>query len=86
MKNSIIFLCFIMILGFCKVYSQTDRANTGFEKYYLQKDVDLTYQEILQMKISEFIQYSDAFKFYKELNENRFVIDSNEKEISISFV
>ena len=66
-------------MSFCEVYSQTDRANTGFEKYYLQKDVDLTYQEILQMKISEFIQYSDAFKYHSELNENRFVIDSNEK-------
>ena len=63
MKNSIIFLYFIMILGFCKVYSQTDRANTGFEKYYLQKDMDFTYQEILQMKISECMQYADAFKF-----------------------
>ena len=27
----------------------------------------------------------DAFKYYRELNENRFTIDSNEKEISISF-
>jgi len=54
---------------FCEVYSQTDRANTGKEKYYLHKDVNLTYQEILQMKLSEFHSYSDAFKNNKELRE-----------------
>lgn len=86
MKRIIIFIFLILAISFDDLYSQTEKSNSGFEKFFLQKDIDLTYQEILQLKLNEFFSYADAFKYYRELNENRFVIDSNEKEISISFV
>lgn len=76
MKKIISFSCLILAVCFCEVYSQTDKSNTGFESIYLHKDVDLTYQEILQFKLSEFLSYSVAFKYYRELNENRFKIDT----------
>ena len=52
MKKTITFICLILTVSFCEVYSQTDRSHTGFESMYLHKDVDLTYQEILQFKLS----------------------------------
>lgn len=86
MKRIIIFIFLILAISFVELYSQTEKSNSGFEKFFLQKDIDLTYQEILQLKLNEFFSYADAFKYYRELNENRFVIDSNDKEISILFL
>lgn len=91
MEKTVYYILTLLVLLNFNLYSQDGSKINSLvnkaEQYYLQKDVDLSYSDLLHMKLIEYLNYSDAFKYHKELINNKYFIDSNSiNNISINFL
>ncbi len=86
-KKTKIFV-FLFSIFFCGVINSQNKFSdlVNESRQSMQKSPDISYDDILRIKLGELISFGEAFVYFKELKDGAFEIVNNEKNYKLRFL